>query len=83
MTEPSEVISTTNELTESDTEADRTELVDANIAEFKVREQLPKGAFEDEKTEQAADNAPTVKEMVTPDGLHFVRPKASVTEYTI
>jgi len=80
VTLPREVVCTTTELTYNDTDTARVLPDELKTAGFTVREQVLYGEAEDANTEQALVAAPTVSDTVTPAGLHWLRPKASVTE---
>ena len=78
---PSKVVCTTTEFTESDTDAGKIAPEEVKTAGFTTKVQEPYGDAEEANTEQALEAPPTVRDTVTPAGLHWLRPKESVTEY--
>jgi len=77
---PREMVCTTTELTNSDTDTARELPEELKSAGFTVNEQVLYGDIKEANTEQALEAAPTVSDTLTPAGLHWLRPRASVTE---
>ena len=72
VTLPREVVCTTTELTDSDTDTARVLPEELKTAGSTVNEQVLYGDIKEANTEQVLEAAPTASDTLTPAGLHWL-----------